>query len=271
MRFIAPNSVHSRLRAGGARFSTAAWLLFFNAPLAMAGPLVLPRPAEIGSFPAGTYDGDGHRIGTAKFVLEELDGRRVRIRVETSVNGGGRMQASAELEPVPDGLRLLEETSQSFDAAGAAFPLLHVDHVSGVATCTPPVGSDARFRRIDLREDERIVIVPLNLLFLPLVLGRTEELEFQIFTCSLGGRAIDFVARARPVRGADGTGLVEVRFHPDFGMLSWLASVALPNLTFWFDKSSQGRYLAHRIPLYPGGPEVLVAREGVAPATLLER
>jgi hypothetical protein len=248
-----------------------AFLLFFHPRLTMAGGLVLPRPIEIGTFSAGTYDGDGQRIGTSKLVFEEHDGRRVRVRVEISTNGGGRMEASAELESVPDGLRLLEETSQSFDAAGAAFPLLHVDHVSGVATCTPPPGSGERFRRIDLSADERIVNVPFNLLFLPLVLGRTEELDFQIFICDLGGRAIDFVARARPVHGDDGTGLVEVRFHPDFGMLSWLASVASPNLTFWFDKSRQGRYLAHRIPLYPGGPEVLVAREGVTPATLLER
>jgi hypothetical protein len=232
---------------------------------------VLPRPAETGTFPAATYDEEGHRIGTAKLALEELEGGRVRARVETSVDGGGRMHATADLESVAGGLRLLEETSQSFDSDGSAFPFLHVNHVSGVATCTPPPGSAERFRRIDLPEDERIVNVPLNLFFLPLVLGRTEELEFQIFICGRGGRVLDFVARARSVAGGDGAEVVEVRYRPDFGVFSWLASPALPNLTFWFDKGREGRYLAHRIPLHPGGPEVLVAREGVVPAKLLER
>lgn len=261
----------ARARAASPVLLLLLLLVSAVAPAAAASRLVLPRPVELGTFPASAYDEDGRRIGRAELVLEELDGGAVRARIETSLDRGGRMQASAELEPVAGGLRLLHETAQSFDAEGAAFPLLHVDHVARVATCTPAPGSGARFRRIDLPEDERIVNVPLNLFFLPLVFGRAEELAFQIFICGQGGHVLDFVARARSVAGAGGTDVVEVSYRPDLGAFSWLVSPVLPQLAFWFDKERSGRYLAHRIPLHPGGPEVLVAREGVALASLVER
>jgi hypothetical protein len=180
------------------------------------------------------------------------------------------MWASAELERAPGGLRILHEESQSFEPDGTPFPLLHIDHVTRVATCTPPPGSADRFRRIDLPEEEQIVNVPLNLLFLPLVLGRTDEVAFQIFICGRGGRVIDFVARGRNLGAADGPDVVEVRYQPDFGSFSWLASPLAPNLTFWFERRD-GRYLAHRMLLYPGGPEVVVARKGVTPEAIFDR
>ena len=58
--------------------------------------------------------------------------------------------------------------------------------------------------------------------------------------------------------------MVEIRFGPNLGRVaSWLASVVVPKLRFWFE-AEDGQYLAHRMPLYGGGPEVVVSREGVS-------
>lgn len=229
---------------------------------------MLPEPPELGTFDASTWDRSGRRLGSSALVLERLDDGKIRGRLETSAGETGRMSATVLLEPTPGGLRLLHEESQSYAGRDRAFPLLHVDHVAGVATCTPPPGSGQSFRRIDLPRDERVVNVPLNLFFLPLVRGQVEELEFQIFLCARGGRVVDFVADATERKGDDGETWIEVRYRPDLGPLSWLASALVPNLAFWFDPERGGRYVAHRIPLHPDGPEVLVARTGVTPRDL---
>lgn len=233
-----------------------------------AGAAVLAKPPEVGVFPAVTYDTEGRPIGRAELALEGPRDGRFFLRMETSVEGGGRMRASAELEPTAAGLRLLRQESYAVSGSGTEYPLLNVDHVHGVATCTPPPGSSERFRRIDLDEDERIVNVPLNLFFLPLVRGEVEELEFQIFLCSRGARVVDFTARSRRIEGEGGAPVVEVRYRPDLGPFSWLAQPLVPELLFFFDAGGSDRYLAHRMPLHRDGPDVLVAREGVSPASL---
>jgi hypothetical protein len=235
---------------------------------ARAEPIVLPEPPELGSLDAVTWDRSGRRVGESRVVLERLEDGRIRGRLDTSAGELGRMHATVLLEPTAGGLRLLHEESQSYAGRDHAFPLLHIDHVAGVATCTPTPGSAQDFRRIDLPPDERVVNVPLSLFFLPLVRGQVEELEFQIFVCSRGGRVIDFVAQATERKGDDGETWIEVRYRPDLGPLSWIASPLVPDLAFWFDRDRGGRYLAHRIPLHPGGPEVLVARAGVTPKDL---
>jgi hypothetical protein len=225
-------------------------------------------PRELGSFDAVTWDRGGRRLGESSLVLERLEDGKIRGRIDTSAGDTGRMHATVLLEPTEGGLRLLHEESQSYAGRDRAFPFLHVDHVAGVATCTPPPGSAQGFRRIDLPPDERIVNVPLSLFFLPLVRGQVEELEFQIFVCARGGRVIDFVAQATERKGDDGETWIEVRYRPDLGPFSWLASSLVPDLAFWFERDGGGRYVAHRIPLHPDGPEVLVAREGVTPRDL---
>lgn len=245
-----------------------AVLLLLAGGSAAAASVVLPAPPDVGVFPAFAYDAEGRRIGRSELALEGPHDGRFRVRIETTVAAGGRMRASAELEEAPGGLRLLREESQAFSGDGLAYPLLHVDHVTGVATCTPAPGSGESFRRIDLADDERIVNVPLNLLFLPLVRGEVEEIEFQIFLCSRGARVVDFVARARRLAGTGGRTVVEVRYRPDLGPFSWIAQPLLPELAFWFEAGPAGRYLAHRMPLHRDGPEVIVARVGVSPAEL---
>jgi hypothetical protein len=41
-----------------------------------------------------------------------------------------------------------------------------------------------------------------------------------------------------------------------------------PRLSFWFDRAKPNPWLAHRIPLYGDGPEVLVIRDGIPPRWL---
>jgi hypothetical protein len=107
----------------------------------------------------------------------------------------------------------------------------------------------------------------MSLLFQPLVRGSADRIEFRAFLCLGGARFMDFVAlRAGP--GPDAN-VHEIRFGPDLGrIVSWFASIVVPKLRFWFDADAGGKYLAHRIPLYGGGPEVLVVRDGVDASSL---
>ena len=46
-------------------------------------------------------------------------------------------------------------------------------------------------------------------------------------------------------------------------VVSWVADAFLPNLSFWFDPRDEGAYLAHRMPLYRKGPEVMIVKDGI--------
>ena len=63
-------------------------------------------------------------------------------------------------------------------------------------------------------------------------------------------------------------GPIEIRYAPELGLLSPLASQLVPKLSFWFDARAPYGWVAHRLPLYTGGPEVLVVREGTPTAML---
>ena len=81
---------------------------------------------------------------------------------------------------------------------------------------------------------------------------------------------MDFVALPGPkLAKQESHEVVEVRFGPDLGRVaSWFASIIVPKLRFWFDRAHGGDYLAHRMPLYGGGPEVVVVRDGISPRGL---
>jgi hypothetical protein len=123
-------------------------------------------------------------------------------------------------------------------------------------------GESSRTKEAALPAGDRVANVPLNLLFLPLVQGDSKELSFQIFLCRGGPRLLDFEARVAPPNGTGG-GLVEVRYGPDFGVISMIARGLIPHLSVWFDPRSPQSWAAHRVPLYSKGPEVFVIREGV--------
>jgi hypothetical protein len=238
-------------------------------PAAAESALRFPEPGHFGDVPAITYDPTGHRIGPAQQRVTELAGRHVLIESTGGTEGGASMTVMAELAPAPDGhgLQLLWEKSHSYDQQGRSLGIMWIDHQKGEVLCTHPDEPDGTLR---LPDPDRVANIPLNLLFLPLVHGQEEEVDFEFVVCH-GPRVVKAhatVARHIP-EGAAGRSLVEVRYSLDFGpLLSVLARPFIPRFAFWFDPSRRDPWIAHRIPLFSGGPEVLVVRAGVTPASL---
>ncbi len=225
---------------------------------------VLPPPHALESIPAGTYDDRGRRLGDAALFWEKLDDGTIHMRAVTRVEGGARNTIDTWFEEVDEGraLRALREESLSYDGEGNRMVLVRVDHERRKASCTPPPGSGKKVETIELGPEDRVANTTMSLLFQPLIRGDVERIEFQAFLCRGGARLMGFVALPGP-RSDDGQ-VVEIRFGPNLGRVaSWFASVVVPKLRFWFTAEG-GEYLAHRMPLYGGGPEVVVSREGVS-------
>lgn len=228
--------------------------------------LVLQAPDLFGIVPATTYSTEGKRLGGADISVERIEDGRVIMRASTAADNGARTDVEAILESVDeDGskLRLLSQKSQSYDASGKSYGVLFVDHEKEQGSCTP-ADEGAEPQTLDLPENDRIVNIPLNLLFLPIVERKVDVIDFQVFLCRDGPQLIDF--KTETSRHGD---VVEVRYKPQLGaMLNWIAGSFLPSLAFWFDVNQDGLYVAHRMPLYPQGPEVLIVRDGITPAEL---
>jgi hypothetical protein len=225
----------------------------------------LPYPARFGAVPAATYDPDGQRIGEAAVTIERVEGG-IRLLSHSGKRDGESTIATATFTPIVKGatMRLIRQESRSLDAEGNLLGVLLVDHLARRATCRKPDGT--LVGEIELPASDRVVNVPMNLFFLPLVRGDKESMHFQLFLCREGARALDFeawVANGR--RGKWGKSkLVEVRYSPDFGSLvSIVARGFAPRLSFWFDPDAPHRWAGHRLPLFSGGPEVLVVRDGI--------
>ena len=125
---------------------------------------------------------------------------------------------------------------------------------------------------MELPPEDRVANTILSLLFLPLVREEVDQLRFRVFLCR-GDRPrfMNFVALRGPeLAKQQSHDVMEVRFGPDLGRVaSWFASVIVPKLRFWFDPAHGGDYIAHRMPLYRGGPEVVVVRDGISARGLL--
>ncbi len=250
----------------------AACALWMAAPASAESGVRLAHP-RVRSIPAATYDTEGQRVGGATLVIEQIEGGNVLIRTETGVEGGARSQLRTELQPIDaEAVRPLWQESRSFRSDGTPLGIMRVDHRLGVASCTSPgdVGEPDRIE-LALPDPDRVVNVPLHLLFEPLVRGEAQTVEFQFFLCGEKARLIDFEASVASRRngGPKGRHLVEIRFGPDFGAFgSLLLKPMLPRLRVWFDPEAQQPWLGHRYPLYTDGPEVLVVRDGVPPSWL---
>jgi hypothetical protein len=230
--------------------------------------LRLSYPEVFGTVPASTYDTNRHRVGAAHLVIEKLENQDVRIFAESGFDGGARNVATALLEPSSDrrSLQPVLQESTTFRGDGSLRGTLSVDHRTRVATCGRSNGDGMAIERIELPGLDRVANVALTLLFQPLVRGDTPSTAFQLFLCEGGARLIDFEAHVvRRDTGAHGPGsLVEVRYRPDLGLIgSFVAARLIPQLSFWFDPTSSTPWLAHRLPLYSKGPEVIVVRDGV--------
>jgi hypothetical protein len=245
-------------------------LLLLGTPAAHAESFfLLAYPDQFGPQPAATYDGSGARIGGAELFIEQLPSGRVHLQTESGTPDGARTVATAELAPVVPGesLRLVGQESRSLDENGRPMGVLRIDHVAGTARCLDPAGTT--LSEVRLPAEDRVVNVPLNLFFLPLVQGEVSSLDFQLFLCRPEAQLLDFEAwiergdleRADPI---------EIRYAPDFGLASVIARSLTPRLSVWFDPTAPHAWQAHRLPLYSGGPEVLVVRDDVATTGLVD-
>ena len=248
-----------------------ALALLAAGPLHAKSALRFELPERFGAIPAATYDTHHERVGAAHLVMERLDDGKVRIISESGITDGARSVATAELEPESDGrsLRLLVEETRTFGSDGAPRGLLRIDHRARLGSCTR-LDADDETRTLELPDPDRVANVPMNLLFLPLVRGSEERLDFQLFLCRGGPRLVSFRATRAPSNDHEGSQeIVEIRFEPDLGpLLSLIAPSFLPKLSFWFARAKPHHWLAHRIPLYSDGPEVLVIRDGIPPRWL---
>lgn len=236
--------------------------------------LVFPAPEHTGEIEASTYDPEGRRIGTATMRIQRLDSGNVVLEAESGIEGSAHSVVRAELRPISgeSGLRLLRERTHSTDEDGRSLGVMRIDHQEGYAVCAPPPDSDEEPTRVALPEDDRVVNVPLNLLFQPLVEGAQEQVRFQILLCRAGARIFDAKAEvAGSSRTESGDDIVEVRYTLDFGtVLSRLAAPFLPRLSFWFQPDAPGTWVGHRMPLFSKGPTVFVVRSGFASGVLGE-
>jgi hypothetical protein len=251
------------------------WMLVAGTATAESA-LRLPYPDKFGKIPASTYDTNYKRVGDAHLVLEHLSEERIRLVVESGIEGGARTIATAEFEPVENGrfLRLVRQESRSIDAEGVALGVLTVDHKSGVASCKKAGSGDIKSQQLTLPDQDRVANVPLNLLFQSLVDGSTDTLSFQMLLCRFGARLVDIDAHVVPKAGdsPSPSPFIEVEFLPNLGkFVSLLAQNLMPRLSVWFDPRSSNSWIAHRVPLYSKGPEVFVIRDAAADDWLSHR
>jgi hypothetical protein len=243
------------------------------APASGKSDLLLPVPHSFGTFPASTYNEDGKRVGAAHLVIERLDNGHVRLFGESGIDGSARNVVTAEFESANGGgaLRLLRQTSRSWDSSGHGLGQLAIDHEGGMGTCDAPQASGDRQKTMELPDLDRIANIPVNLLFLPLATGERDEVEFEVFLCSGKPRLVKAKATvARRVKTEDGLrNIVEVRYDLDLGpLLSRLARPFIPKVAVWFDPKDPEAWLAHRMPLFAKGPTVMVVRTGISPELL---
>jgi len=234
---------------------------------------------------ATTFDEQGKVVGQSSFEVESEPGGIRRMRVTLAIEGGGSSVSQATLAPIdpitttPGGLsggpetgeiamRLIEERSQATRADGVSLPLLVIDHRGGRVSCYPADQDPSDGMHADLPDDDRVVNVPMQLLFQPLVRGEVDRVHFQMATCTPGPVLHKMIAVRGPTVVRGGREIVKIEYGPDFGRaVAWFASRLLPSFSFWFD-ARDGSYLGHRMPLHRKGPEILLVRRGLSPPDL---
>ena len=286
-RARAARAVHGRRCSGAGRRSAgrAVAKIVLGSLALIANPAASESQFQLSTLdgPAGitatTFDPSGHAVGSSSFEIEALAEGLRTMTVKLGIDAGGENVSEVTLAPISagsagladpatGGMRIVEERSQSTRTDGVRLDLLVIDHVAGRASCIPDTGGPERARLLDLPDRDRVVNVPMQLLFQPLVNGEVEEVRFQIVLCTDGPKLQDMIAVRGPRLEREGRAVVEIRYGPDFGKaVAWFASRLLPSFSFWFD-SKDGAYLGHRMPLYSKGPEILLVRSGLTPSDL---
>ncbi len=259
----------STARRAGLVASVLACALLAASPSGADSGIVLTYPRVLGRVSAATFDTSGIRTSDANLVVEPLAAGRIRMSLRYGNPAGAHTVASALFESVEPGrsVRLLEQESRSFDPEGNPLPVLRVDHVARLATCRSTEGVES----LRLPEGDRVVNVPMNLFLLPLVRDQERSLSFHLFLCRNGARLMEFEAWAIVDASPEAPGLVEIRYGPQLGgLLSVLARSFAPRMSLWFDPAPPHAWAGHRLPLYAGGPEVIVVRDGIPSAALVD-
>lgn len=236
-----------------------------------ASALRLSMESPFGFIPAATWDEhSGDRVGDAKVGLATLPSGNLLLVASGAASGEGAIAVSAELERTEDGsaLRPVWQQSHSWRADGGSQGEMWIDHRAGIAVCIPAENSGEQSARVALPSPDRVANVPMHLVLQALARGDANEAAFQFLACK-ARRVADVTARV--VSGPIGDArLVEVSPELDLGpILTPLARAFLPNFSFWFDPARAGSsWVAHRMPLFTGGPQVLVVRGGLTPRDL---
>ncbi len=197
------------------------------------------------------------------------------MTVRNELGGEAHQVLIAEMEPAPEGrwLRLTREQSTTVDEEGEIRGKMIIDHSAGTLRCYP---LDQPHKTFPLPKDERLILVPGNLLLRSLVEGRSEQVSFQIASChGIAGRHFIKVQGklARPPRGRSlpDHHVARVEISADLGVvLNRLIGPLLPRTSFWFN-SEDLRWLGHSSPTYTGGPTIILVRDETTAEALLHR
>jgi len=244
-------------------------------PAAADSDLRFAMPESFGRLDAGVFDSEApqQRIGSAEISMLRAEAAGdVEIAVQLRLDSGARSALHATLEPVDDdrALRPRVQRTRTTGADGKVAIEMEAVHAEGFATCTT---GDEEPVRVELPEPDRMANVPVNLVLLPVARGEREKVEFEFLSCRGTARMLSVSAReVREIPDVPGHGSVsELRYRFELGMiLSRILGPFLPTVVFWLDPDAAEPWVGHRMPLYPGpgGPELLVVREGVSPEQL---
>jgi len=229
--------------------------------------LELPLQDAFGALPAATYDENTmNRVGDAKVSLTRLPNGNLLMVAAGAIQGAEASVVMSELERTKNaaGLRPVWQETRSWAAGGESHGLMWIDHRKAHALCTPAEGASEAPFETDLQNPDLIANVPMHLLFLPLVSGAKEEVNFEFLVCKIH-RVVSAKARvARHLASSSSGDLIEVRSEIDLGpVLTPLARAFLPRFSFWFDTGEPEQWVGHRMPLGTGGPQVLIVRAGI--------
>jgi hypothetical protein len=242
-------------------------LLSIAPPAPAESQLTLAAPDPLGSFRGVVHDSEGRALGENRVEnVLRADGR-VYLRSEARVAGEPGNLLEAELEPIPGSalFRPLWQRTVMPLAGGRGQVELRVDHRTGRARC---LRAGEAPLEVALAADERIANVPMNLALRDVAAGRQASVRFQLVLCEGWKRIVDVEVRAEPPPAA---GAVQLRFGFDLGAraVSALFRPFLPDIRVWMRPEPPNEWVAHRLPLYRGGPIIAIVREGIDSAPFL--